>query len=300
PDFYGFSFLDICENQKEYIFLTFKNEKLKKVPDEFRCEFNRIPIRKTKYEGIECFEISDIGEYIFFLDDEIYRKLITHLSIPVYTFLLNEAKSRFKENFDLRGNDMELFNLLTGTIYKFNDASIIFNKNFEEIKNLIINFKYIPFPFGKSNDTKPYPSIDGFEDINQMNIITRAILINPILIKFWKETGYHDICKDTNTLVIQAAMIILFSNQNHSIKPDKTCIIKRFKELENLGFILNNNIVLEIFILFENRLEEIGDVLMKSFIDIFHVEKILFLSNILIVSSKFKNHTIFTFISRYF
>ncbi|CAG8678975.1 482_t:CDS:1, partial [Scutellospora calospora] len=174
-----------------------------------------------------------------------------------YTYLLNEANSRFKKNFDLRGNDMELFNSLTGASYKFNDASIIFENNIKEIKNLIINLKYIPFPFGKNNDTKPYPSLDGFEDINQMNLIARAILINPILIKLWKEIGYHDICKDTTSLVIQGAILILFPNSNHSIKPDEISIINRLKELRNLGFTINSNIVLEIFILFENRLEEI-------------------------------------------
>ncbi|CAG8718667.1 3247_t:CDS:2, partial [Scutellospora calospora] len=126
--------------------------------------------------------------------------------------------------------------------YNFHDAPIIFKRNFEEVKHLIINLKYTLFLPRKNNDIKPYPLLDGFENITEMNMITR-------------EEIRYNICEDTNSLIIQSSMIILFSNT--LIKPDKTSVINRINELRNLGFSFNSSIVLEIFILFENRLKEI-------------------------------------------
>ncbi|CAG8621489.1 4533_t:CDS:1, partial [Scutellospora calospora] len=77
PDQYGFSFLGVNGN-KEYFSLTFKNKKLDKIPDEFTCEFNGIPIEKNLCYNQECFDITDFGEYIIKKNNNFYRKLITH------------------------------------------------------------------------------------------------------------------------------------------------------------------------------------------------------------------------------
>ncbi|CAG8663590.1 10009_t:CDS:2, partial [Scutellospora calospora] len=81
PDDYNFSnhgTMSEKEGSHEYLVFYFREKKLKKIPDEFRCEFNGKPIEKTKYEDVECFEITNIGKYKILRNDKVYRELTTH------------------------------------------------------------------------------------------------------------------------------------------------------------------------------------------------------------------------------
>ena len=61
-------------------------------------------------------------------------------------FLLTEAYNLYKDDLYLKGNDMELFHLLTAGPFAINLVSPILFKNINSIKDLILNKKFIPFP----------------------------------------------------------------------------------------------------------------------------------------------------------
>jgi len=92
---------------------------------------------------------------------------------------------------------------------------------------------------------KEYPAKDEFENNKQLNIIARAILIYPKIVEFWKQVGYHDICKDVNNLVLQGSLLILFY-PNH--KNEKACnypttndFVKHIQQLIKIGFKLTTS-----------------------------------------------------------
>ena len=145
--------------------------------------------------------------------------------IVVFIALLEEARSQYGIDLPLKGNDIETFHFLTGGPLAIDSAPKKLNDNIEEIKDLILNKKFVPFPprpmipFEDSVDyqqemqilnRKEYPANDGFENNKQLNIIARAILIHPEIVEFWNQIGYYDICKDVNNLVLQGSSLILF------------------------------------------------------------------------------------------
>ncbi|CAG8648423.1 10077_t:CDS:1, partial [Scutellospora calospora] len=168
------------------------------------------------------------------------------LPIHVYIFLMTEASKIFKDQLYIKGNDLELFHYLSGGPHTINYAPIVLKKNEEEIKNLILNMKFIPFPPRKSDNSQTnlpeeYPPKDGHENNKQLNLIARSILIYKDLIYLWKEIGYYEVCDDVNNLIMQGALLILFppSQPLGCTKPDVNAVKTRFIELINLGFQLN-------------------------------------------------------------
>jgi hypothetical protein len=84
PNNFSFGCSDI--NEGHYLCLTFKCQQLDKIPDNFRCEFikkNSLnsetvrKIEKTSYSLKEYFNITEVGTYIIYKDDKLFRKITT-------------------------------------------------------------------------------------------------------------------------------------------------------------------------------------------------------------------------------
>ncbi|CAG8812247.1 13994_t:CDS:2, partial [Cetraspora pellucida] len=161
-----------------------------------------------------------------------------------------------------------------------------------EIRDLILITKFIPFP----------PK-EGYENNRQLNLIARTILICKDLVLLWKKIGYYEICEDFNDLVMQGALQMLFppAQPPEWTKPDIKTVKARLTELIDLGFQLNDSIILDIFHLFESRLDEIGKILIDSFTDIKQETQDLFLRRCLAESQNpAKNFTnITSFFNKY-
>ncbi|CAG8555186.1 9308_t:CDS:1, partial [Scutellospora calospora] len=219
------------------------------------------------------------------------------LPLPVFTYFLTVAQTKFKpQELYLKGNDMELFHFFSAGPHVIKDAPNILQKNMGSIEDLILHKKFIPFPPRPSrkftdlctppNIPEEYPSKDGYENNRQLNVIARAILICKNLVSLWKKIGYHEICGDVNDLVIQGQCLLFFP-PNFSAEwtlPDISTINKRFTELINVGFHLSYNLIGKILYLFEDRLEDIGKILVESFIYIKQDNRENFLNQCIIES----------------
>lgn len=238
----------------------------------------------------------------------------SNLPISVYMYLLTEASSLYKADLCIKGNDMEFFHFLSGGPNTINYAPTVLKKNLEEIKNLILRLKFIPFPPRKSDGTQidtqinsreEYPPKDGYESNRQLNVIARSILIYKDLVHLWKEIGYCEICEDVNELVMQGAILILFPPAQSPgwTKPDVKAVKERLTELIDLGFQLNYSIIIDIFHLFEHRLDDIGKILIESFTEIKQEKKDCFLRRCLIETLKpsinMKNANVLNFLYKY-
>ncbi|CAG8437689.1 8301_t:CDS:2 [Scutellospora calospora] len=82
PDDYTFSNCGTNnedEGRHEYLIFNSKKGKLREIPDNFTCKYNGNPLEKVKFNGRECFEITDISEYFIYKDDKFYHKIVTEL-----------------------------------------------------------------------------------------------------------------------------------------------------------------------------------------------------------------------------
>jgi hypothetical protein len=88
------------------------------------------------------------------------------------------------------------------------------------------------------------------------------------LVNLWKQIGYHEICDDVNDLVMQGALLILFppTPALDWFCPTSDTVISRLSELIYLGFKLQDNVIIDALHMFENRLDEIGNILWDAFI----------------------------------
>ncbi|RGB29402.1 hypothetical protein C1646_322062 [Rhizophagus diaphanus] len=207
----------------------------------------------------------------------------SNLPLPIFTKLITEGYSILNDQeLATKGNDMELFHFLSAGPLVINFAPQKLLQNINEIKDLIINKKFIPFPprpkptyedtvhyiqLMQARAHEEYPPKDGYENSRQLNVVARAILIHPDLVLMWKEIGYHEICNDVNELVMQGALLILFPPTPPSDWecPGVRAIVTRLNQLIDLGFKLTDTVMEEAFHLFEHRLSEIGDTLMSAF-----------------------------------
>lgn len=190
------------------------------------------------------------------------------LSVDVFVFVLEEAIRLYNSDISLKGNDIELLHFLTAGPLMISLASKQLLDNIEQIKDLILNKKFVPFPPSINSSNSEYPRTDGYENIRQLNIIARAIVLYPDLVKLWKQIGYHEICEDMNSLVIQGVYLILFPpnpNLQNWVYPDENVISKRLNPFLDLGFKLDNSTIKSVIYLFNDRLSEIGEVILKSF-----------------------------------
>ncbi|GBB83844.1 hypothetical protein RclHR1_01050018 [Rhizophagus clarus] len=210
----------------------------------------------------------------------------SNLPLPIFNKLITEGYNTLgKNNFIIKGNDMELFHFLSAGPLAINDAPLKLFQSLSIIEDLILKKKFIPFPRRPKpiyEDTveylklmceraqEYYPPIDGYENIRQLNVVARAILIYPDLVNLWKKIGYHEICSDVNDLVIQGALLTLFppTPPTNWIIPDVNSVVNRLRQLLDLGFQLTGIVMEEAFHLFEHRLNEIGDLLLSSFQEI--------------------------------
>ena len=99
---------------------------------------------------------------------------------------------------------------------------------------------------------KEYPTKDVFENNKQLNIIARAILIYPNIVNFWKQIGYHNICRDVNNLVLQGSLLILFypnaKNDEVHVYPTTNGFVERLQQLITVGFKLTKSVMTDILI----------------------------------------------------
>ncbi|GBB90026.1 hypothetical protein RclHR1_01690011 [Rhizophagus clarus] len=194
------------------------------------------------------------------------------LQLSIFAKLIDEAFNLLKDQeLAIKGNDMELFHFLSAGPLVINYAPQRLYQNIHHIEDLILNKKFIPFPprpkLAYEDTIEEYPPRDGYENNRQLNVIARAIIIHPDLVKMWKSIGYYEICDDVNDLVIQGALLILFpfTPPNDWECPDVNLVVTRLKQFIDLGFKLTNIVIIDILRLFEHRLDEIGDLLMNSF-----------------------------------
>lgn len=198
------------------------------------------------------------------------------LSLPVFTKLITEATNELKLNFTIRGNDLELFHYLTAGTHAIDLAPPILFNNLQEIEDLILNKKFIPFPSRPRLTTayqppveaiEQFPSQDGYENKLEINLISRAILIHPELVTLWKKIGYNEICSDMNGLVMKGSFIACFppNPPNTWVCPSSDAVAERPQKLINLGFQLTDNIIEDLIKIFNSRMKTIGEPLLNSF-----------------------------------
>ncbi|CAG8437507.1 12659_t:CDS:1 [Acaulospora colombiana] len=208
----------------------------------------------------------------------------SNLPVDVFVAILNEGYNRFKEeDMNIKGNDMELFHFLSAGPLIISQAERKLKENYELIKELILKMLFIPLPprpkvkftdtveyLQRSQAPEEYPPKDGYENDRQLNVIARAILICPTLVDLWKSIGYVEICRDVNDLVLQGALLILFPpNPLDTYVQPKVCeIVSKLAELTKLGFHLSTSVMADAFLIFEQKLETIGDVMIKAFQEI--------------------------------
>ena len=185
-------------------------------------------------------------------------------------------------------------------------AQNILVNNLRDIEDLILNKRFVPFPprqkaFRQQIIPEEYPSKDGFENIKQLNMISRAIFIYPNLVNLWKQIGYNEICDDFNDFVIQNALIILLPPFPASCTTTNT-IILRLREFINLGFELHDNVIVNILLMFEHRLDDIGDILWDVFLAIRSSENTTnsptfkFISEVFLPTKKLKKCALLNFL----
>ncbi|RIB21972.1 hypothetical protein C2G38_2033974 [Gigaspora rosea] len=235
------------------------------------------------------------------------------LPISVYNFLLKAASDIYKSDLCLKGNDMELFHYYTGGPQTIHYAPLVLAKNIDQIKDLILRFKFIPLPprnldnlpennIQENNVPEEYPPIDGHENIRHLITIARSISICKEIINLWKEIGYYEICYDVNNFVMQGAILIMFLPQPSSrwSIPDIKAINARLTELIEVGFQLTHCVILNILLVFEKRLEQIGKLLLESFAEVKQESLANLLRKCLIETNnpklKFKNQSVLYFI----
>ncbi|RIB08338.1 hypothetical protein C2G38_2045246 [Gigaspora rosea] len=238
------------------------------------------------------------------------------LPISVYIFLLKAASDIYKSDLCLKGNDMELFHFYTGGPQTIHYAPLVLAKNIDQIKDLILRFKFIPLPprypdnLPENNNQEnsipeEYPPKDGHENRRQLNVIARSVLICKEIINLWKEIGYYEICHDVNDLVMQGALLILFPPQSSSkwSMPDIKTINARLTELIEVGFQLTYCVIIDILLVFEKRLEQIGKILLESFAEIKHESLVNLLRNCLMETNNpklnFKSQTVLNFMYKF-
>jgi hypothetical protein len=98
PDLYKIGHLGV-NGDHDYLFFSLKNKKLNKIPDNFRCEFNGKLIEKSTYEGKEYFEITDIGKYILYKDNNLYHKIYT---FKVWEYRIEDVDKDINDDLNIK------------------------------------------------------------------------------------------------------------------------------------------------------------------------------------------------------
>ncbi|CAG8551808.1 4013_t:CDS:1 [Paraglomus brasilianum] len=213
------------------------------------------------------------------IQSKIRSPWASNLSFDVFSRILKEGHDRFDgNNMPVRGNDMESFYYLSAGPLVISEARKKLQDNINEIERLITTFRFAPFPSrrrhipesteSRSVNYDDYPPADGYENVRQLNVIARAILIQPNLVNVWKKIGYNEIVHDVNDLVMQGSLLILYPPTPTAcwVKPGLDQVVKQLKDLQNIGFKLTDGLIGDALVLFEHRLKDIGEVLIDAFV----------------------------------
>ncbi|RIA84692.1 hypothetical protein C1645_831885 [Glomus cerebriforme] len=94
-------------------------------------------------------------------------------------------------------------------------------------------------------------------DMELFHFLTAAVLIYPKIVKYWKQIGYQEICRDLNDIVMKGLVMLLFPQvpPTNWICPTPEIIAERLKGLNDLGFKLNDDIISDTIKLFESRFD---------------------------------------------
>ncbi|GES91619.1 hypothetical protein GLOIN_2v1877656 [Rhizophagus clarus] len=199
------------------------------------------------------------------------------LSLPVFLKIITEVNNEMKDEIAFRGNDMELFHYLTAGTHAINDAPQTLFKNLQDIEDLILNKKFVPFPFRpriapsyrlpSGRTSEHYPSQDGYENNRQINLVSRAILICPDLVRLWKKIGYDEVCSDMNKLVMEGSLIVCFppNPPNDWVCPNADFIVEKLQGLIKIGFQLTDRVIEDSIRLLESRIKIVGESLLDAF-----------------------------------
>ncbi|CAG8596130.1 3934_t:CDS:1 [Gigaspora rosea] len=160
----------------------------------------------------------------------------------------------------LRGNDMELFHFLSGGPYGLEQARIVIRENFDEIWELINVYGFAPFPPRFCEDfNMEFPAADCYENPKQMNIISRAILLDHGLVNTCRKVGYTSIVAHTNDLVVQGQFLICFSSAG-TISDTYEFVYEKMKSILEIGYRITDRALAEVFYLKGVRH---GDVILR-------------------------------------
>ncbi|CAG8854192.1 7743_t:CDS:2, partial [Gigaspora margarita] len=177
----------------------------------------------------------------------IKKPWASDLDIEIFGFLLKHTNEIYDGELYLKGNNMELFHFLSCGPEVINIAQIKIQDNVNELEELIIKKKFIPFPlrpYHINMSDEEYPAKDGYKNNRQLNIIAQSILIHKNLVNVWKKIGYHEIVDDVNDLVFQSLLLLLFppapSSQTieQTIEPKTEQVIQQLQEFIGLGICL--------------------------------------------------------------
>ncbi|CAG8546868.1 9532_t:CDS:1 [Paraglomus brasilianum] len=210
----------------------------------------------------------------------------SNLFLDVFTRILEEAHRRYDGNdIPIRGNDMESFYYLSAGSFKMSQAQKVLETNMDEIKTLIKRYKFAPLP--------PRPKVrshisknlvfescedsftDGYENLRNLTVITRAILVCPELLNIWKENGYYEIVEDTNDIAIRGSLLALYPStpSDDWVKPDLDQVVTKLSDLQSCGYKVTDDLLGDVMILLEQKLDDIGDVLVNAFAVVCHRTK---------------------------
>ncbi|CAG8648552.1 733_t:CDS:1, partial [Paraglomus brasilianum] len=189
------------------------------------------------------------------IQNKIQSPWASNLSFNVFSRILKEGHDQFDGNdTSTHGNDMESFHYLSAGPLVISEARKKLEDNINEIERLITTFRFVPFPprpkirkhmsteLSRTTNCDDYPPIDGYENVRQLNVIARAILVHPNLVNVWKKIGYHEIVHDVNDLVMQGSLLILYPPTPTAgwIKPGLDQVVKQLNDLQNIGFKLTD------------------------------------------------------------
>ncbi|CAG8599028.1 8480_t:CDS:1 [Paraglomus brasilianum] len=204
------------------------------------------------------------------IQDKTCSSWASSLPVDVYFRLLKKGCDRFgEENISVRGNDMEKFYYLSGGPLGTSQSRVEIQKNMDEIKELIGEHKFVPFP-PKPGIRNPYLPCDisnGYTDVLKWNIIARPIQFCLELVNLWKENGYHEVVAETNDIVIRGSLLFLYRQEYEEWVPELKQVVEKLSDLQSYGFKLTDKLVGDALRLFENRLDfaNIGETLVEAF-----------------------------------
>ena len=163
------------------------------------------------------------------IQSKIRSPWASNLPFNVFSRILKEGHDKFDGNeIPVRGNDMESFYYLSAGPLVISEARKKLEENINDIEMLIKTFKFAPFPPTPETRTEntelhpvdfdDYPTINGYENVRQLKVIARAILLHPELANVWKQNGYHEIVDDINDLVMEGFLADFNSTLGHFIR----------------------------------------------------------------------------------